>query len=271
MEHSQGSPILAYLLITKTNTLLGLCLAGLVTCSPSVAQNGSPEKTRPATALAIDLPIVFAVSSDNSLPLADIRDGKLLFGILKDLGDAIAVGLHRKANYLVVPRKRLDGVLTTGMADGVCYVRPEWMDAHLNWSQTIIPNDILLVSSGIVPKPNSLQEVAGKTIGVVLGYKYPELDLLKQNYKREEAPSMSSNMNKLVAGRMEYAIIDRLSLNYQRKFHPEFAAFSELPITKINAACGFSLASKIPFDEIRVTISTLINEGNIERILAQYR
>lgn len=242
-----------------------------MTCSPTIAQNGSPDKAKSLAPLTRDLPIVFAVSSDNSLPLADIRGGKLLLGILKDLGDAIAVGLHRKANYLIVPRKRLDGVLTTGAADGVCYVRPEWMDAHLNWSPTVIPNDILLVASGIVPKPNSLQEVAGKTIGVVLGYKYPELDVLKKNYRPEEAPTMSSNINKLVAGRMDYAIIDRLSLNYQRKFHPEFSAFSELPITKINAACGFSLASKIPFDDIKVTISTLISEGNIERILAQYR
>lgn len=259
----QGRFHLAYSSRVNRLILIAGILASLAT--------GCPIHAQTAPAATVESPFVFAVSSDNALPLADIEANKLSAGILKDVGDAIAARLHRKASYVIVTRKRLDGVLTNGAADGVCYVRPEWMEARLNWGPAMIPNEIMLVASGRTAKPGSLNDVAGKTLGVVRGYKYPELDSLRQNYRREDAPSMASNINKFIAGRMDYAIVDRLSLDYQRKIHPEFTAFTALPITGINAACAFSVASKIPFAEIRLSINALINEGAVDRILAQYR
>jgi polar amino acid transport system substrate-binding protein len=225
------------------------------------------QSTAPA---AVDAPIVFAATNDSSLPLAGFRDNQLTSGILKDLGDAIAAQLHRKANYVVLPRKRLDAALESGMVDGVCYYRPEWVSTQLNWSQPLIPNDILLVAGPGVPKPRRLEDVAGKVIGVVLGYKYPELGTLHQNYQREDAPNMPSNIGKLVAGRVQYAVIDGLSLQYQQKLHPEIGTLAALSITKINAECAFSRVSKIPFVDIDAAIRKLAGDGGVERILRRY-
>ena len=225
-----------------------------------------------AAQMSPDTPsIIFAASNDSALPLAEFQDSRLTSGILKDLGEAIAAELHRKAKFLVVARKRLDTALASGLVDGVCYYRPEWVVTPLNWSQTLIPNDILLVAGAGVAKPKSLNDVAGMRIGVVLGYVYPELGALHQNYLREDAPSMPSNIRKLLAGRMQYAVIDRLSLNYEQKSHPEIQNFTSLTITKINAACGFSPVSPIPFDQINAAIGRLVSAGTVDRILAQYR
>ena len=190
---------------------------------------------------------------------------------MKDLGDAIAANLHRKAVFIIVPRKRLDMDLEKGTVDGVCYYRPEWVEAKLNWSQPFIPNVILLVGREGAPAPDKLEYVAGKVLGTVLGYKYPELDALHGDYRRDDAPNMASNIKKLENGRFEYAIIDQLSLDFHRKVEQNIGAISILPITTINASCGFSPVSKIPFGEINSAIIKMVKQGTVDKILAKYR
>ncbi len=238
-------------------------LAQAAPTAPTAAPGVEAQSTEPD--------IIFGVSNDNAMPLAEFRDNQLTQGILKDLGDAIALATHHKAKYIVVPRKRLDTALLHGVVDGVCYIRPEWVGTTLNWSAPVIPNDILLVSSSDMPKPKRLEDVAGKTIGLVLGYKYPELDTIGGNYQREDAPNMPLNISKLLAGHVRYAVVDQMTLDYQQKLHPELARFARLSITKINASCGFSPHSKIPFDEINRAIQQLASKNAIEEILARYR
>ena len=215
--------------------------------------------------------IVFATSAANTPPLADVQDEKLTGGILKQLGDAIAIELHRKALYVVLPRKRLVMELEKGMVDGVCYYRPEWLEAKLNWSPPLIPNEILLVGREGLPAPKKLEDIKGKTIGMVLGYKYPELDVINGNYRRDDAITMTGNIKKLGLGRDDYAVVDRLSLDYSRKSEPGLRKISILPITKISASCGFSSVSKIPFNDIDDAIQKIIKQGTVRSILAGYR
>ena len=215
--------------------------------------------------------IVFATSDANTLPLADIQGNRMIGGILKQLGDVIAERLHRKSYYIVLPRNRLVGQLEAGAVDAVCYYRPEWLDARLNWSEPLIQNEILLVGGDGVAAPKTIEDVRGKTIGTVIGYKYPELDALRGNYLREDSSTMASNIKKLSVGRVSYAVVDQLTLAYYRKTDHNAHAFSTLSITRINASCGFSLVSRIPFEEINSVISTLIRQGVVEKILSGYR
>jgi ABC-type amino acid transport substrate-binding protein len=161
--------------------------------------------------------------------------------------------------------------LESGVVDGVCYYRPEWVNTQLNWSPPLIPNDILLVAGAGIPTPKRLEEIGGAMIRLVLGYKYPELDALHDNYQREDAPNMPASIKKLAAGRVKYAVVDRLSLEYQQKFQPEIASFGTLPITRINAGCGFSPASKIAFSELDQAIKRLLSKDAVSHILAKYR
>ena len=244
--------------------------AALMIGHASVAQT-TPASSKSVEAKNSEPSIIFAVSYDVAMPLAEFRGFDLVQGILMDLGNAIAAEMHRKAKFVVVPRKRLDATLERGLVDGGCYYRPEWLETKLNWSEPIIPNDILLVSGSNVPKPSRLEDVVGKRIGVVLGYKYPELDALGSDYLREDAPNMPLNISKLLVGHVQYAVVDQMSLDFQQKTHPKLASFARLSVTKINASCGFSPASKIPFSEISSAIQRLEGRHAIEAILAQYR
>ncbi len=193
-------------------------------------------------------------------------------GILMELGGAIALKLHREARYLTVPRNRLDKVLTDGTVDGICYVMPGWVTAPVNWSRSVIRNENLLVGGAHIVAPHTLKDVADERLGVVLGYRYPELDAaLGGRYLRDDSPSMPLNIKKLAVGRYRYAVVDRLSLEYQAKLVPELQTFSTFPITRFAAGCAFSKASKIPFSRVDRAIQQLVKDGTVERILARYR
>jgi ABC-type amino acid transport substrate-binding protein len=223
-------------------------------------------------AFAVESTIVFVAPTNSSLPTAEFRGEALETGILKDFGQAIGEELHRKALFISLPRKRIDEALSKGEVDGICNFRPEWMGTSLHWSQPLIADGDLLVSSPGVPAPKTLADVAGKTLGLVLGYKYPDLDaVLGTDYQRDDAPNAPLNIQKLLLGRLSYAVVDRLDFDYQSKRHPEFRFFARLPISSYNLRCGFSLASQIPFGEIDNAVHKLVRDGNMERILKRYR
>jgi polar amino acid transport system substrate-binding protein len=222
--------------------------------------------------LATESIIVFAAPTNSSLPTAEFHVDTLTAGMLKDLGQAIGDDLHRKARFVSLPRKRIDAALASGEVDGVCNFRPEWLKASLHWSQPLVTDQELLISSPNVPPPRGLTDVVGKTLSLVLGYKYPELDaVLGKNYQRDDAPNAPLNIEKMLKGRQSYAVVDRLDFNYQSILHPELRSFSALPIATYSLRCGFSPASKIPFSEIGDSIQRLVNGGKVDRILARYR
>jgi polar amino acid transport system substrate-binding protein len=223
-------------------------------------------------ALADEPFILFAAPTNSSMPTAEFRDNVLEAGILKDLGQAIGDELHRETRFVALPRKRIEQALVSGDVDGVCNVRPEWLEVPLHWSIALIPDQSLLVSNPAVAAPGSLAEVSGKTLGLVLGYKYPELKAaVGNNYRRDDAPNAPLNIEKLLLGRESYAIVDKLDFDYQSKLHPQLRNFSRLPISNFSLRCGFSKTARIPLNEIDRAIQKLVNSGKLAHLLDPYR
>jgi ABC-type amino acid transport substrate-binding protein len=123
-----------------------------------------------------------------------------------------------------------------------------------------------------VPLPNSLAALNGETFGLVLGYRYPELDtLLNKHYVRDDAPNMHSNIQKLATNRLRYAVVDNLIYQYEKKLDPRLLPLKKISISSFSARCGFSPTSKIPFSDIDAAIHKLIKNGVVEHILSSYR
>lgn len=215
---------------------------------------------------------MFAASADSALPLAQIEAGQMTGGILFELGQALAQQLHRRAEFLTVPRKRLDSVLAAGTVDGICYALPGWIDAPVHWTPVLLPNEDLVVGGPHVAAPRSVAALADERLGTVLGYRYPELEnTLGDTYQRDNSPSMPLNIRKLMAGRYRYAVIDRLSLDYHARQHPELKTWSTLTLSRFQAGCAFSRASRLPMSEVDAAIRQLVRQGTMRRILARYQ
>jgi len=218
--------------------------------------------------------VIFIGGRGNAMPLAAFEGEEIKDGIVRDLGIAIARRLGRTARFVTIPRNRLVSTLVEGHADGICYVTPAWLgNAPLRWSRPLIPNRDLVVGRIDAPAVASAAELADESVGTVLGYRYPEMEsVLGSRFRRDDAPDMPSNLRKLAAGRLRYAIVDQLTLQYEMRMAPgQFKPDSSLTIATFGAACAFSLKGTVPADELQRSADALLLDGTIDAILARYR
>ncbi len=216
--------------------------------------------------------IVFIAATNHTMPLSQFEQGRMTGGILKDLGDRIAKRLGRRAVYVSVPPKRVPLLLASGEADSVCYIMPQWIEGQFRWSRPLIPGSGVLVARSDAPVITALPQLADKKIGTVLGYRYQNFEaVLGKHFAREDAPVMSNNMQKLLAGRMQYAIMEKMTVDYLLRSGANPNVRVDLEFEHIKAHCAFSLKSRVKFAQANRAINSLIDDGTVERILTQYR
>lgn len=241
---------------------LGAWLAGLWLAAP-----GAP-------AAAADLPaLVVAVDTSTEMPLAEIRGDQLLRGLHRDLGEALARQLGRRARFLVLPRKRIAPALETGEAELLCFYRPAWLPGDFDWSRAFLPNADLLITPRSAAQPQRLDELAGQAIGTLHGFAYPALErALGAGFVREDAPHAQANLRKLVLGRTRHAVVNQLFLDYQRRGRDfELPLHPPLVLEAYQAQCALSRHSSLKAAALERAIAALLAEGLPERLLARYR
>lgn len=222
-------------------------------------------------AIAQQQDLVFIAPTNHTMPMAQFRDGLLVDGVLKDLGDLIARRMARRAVYVSVPSKRVGEVLSAGGADALCYVVPAWIDGRYHWSKPFITSHAVIVARKEAPVVKSLSELAGQPIGTVVGYRYPELErVLGKQLTREDAPNTELNFRKLLVGRMRYATLDQIAFEYRLRQEPALPLRKDVVYSTVMTQCAFSLRSKIPFAQAEQAIDTLVQDGSVVAVLNQY-
>jgi ABC-type amino acid transport substrate-binding protein len=239
-----------------------LLLCGLLLGAPRT----SAEPIRPAPG-----DIVFIAAANHTAPLSTFKNGALVDGIIKDLGDALARRLGLRPRYLTMPSKRAPWALRDGEGDLLCYTRPQWIGPDFQFTMPVIPNGEVVAARADSPPLKSITELAGKPVGTVLGYIYPEAEtVLGPQLRRQDAPDMLANLRKLVAGRMPYAITDSLVLREHQRQRPQEALREDLVLNRFTAPCALSPRSKIPLARINEALGELVADGEMQRILARY-
>lgn len=216
--------------------------------------------------------LVFVAATNHNMPLSRFHDGQLVDGILKDLGDGIAQRMGLRARYVSAPAKRVAEVVSSGRADGVCFVLPRWLPGSFNWSRPLIPDAGVLVSRVDAPPVRAMSDLANKPVGTVLGYSYSMIaSELGRAFVREDAPNMELNISKILHGRMQYAIMGRMNAEYLMHAEPQRKLRIDFEFDPFMAQCAFSLKSAIPFGDIQRAIDSLASDGSVERLLQHYR
>lgn len=216
--------------------------------------------------------IVFIAPTNNTMPLVQFQGGKLTGGILKDLGEAIAARMGLRVRFDAIPSKRVWTVLREGGADGVCYVMPAWAEGSFNWSRPLIPDGAVIAAHPGAPVVRNLRELARVPIGTVLGYHYPTVEAqLGPDFVRDDGPTMEHNLNKLSAGRRQYALAELISVQHTMRRPGATTLRVDIVFENIKAHCAFSRLSRLPFADVERAIDLLVADGSIDRILALYR
>jgi hypothetical protein len=90
--------------------------------------------------------LIILVDTATEMPMARFERGRLVDGIHRDVGLALAEGLGRNARFMALPRKRIAKALAAGTADVLCSYVPEWLDGQFGWSRPFIPISQVLIT-----------------------------------------------------------------------------------------------------------------------------
>ncbi|MBH9552582.1 substrate-binding periplasmic protein [Inhella gelatinilytica] len=213
--------------------------------------------------------VVFVAASNHTAPLSRFEEGALVGGLVKDLGDALARRMGLQARYLVLPSKRAPAALRNGEGDLLCYTRPEWIGSDFQFTRPLIPNADVVAARASAAPLSSLLALRQRSVGTVLGYRYAEVEAaLGSDFKRDDAPTMEANLNKLAMGRMDYAVTDRLVLREAiRQGQP---LREEWVLTRYAAPCALSPRSPLRLATLQTALQALVDSGEWARILAVY-
>ncbi|MES2130598.1 MAG: transporter substrate-binding domain-containing protein [Pseudomonadota bacterium] len=222
-------------------------------------------------ARAADLLVLVDTGTD--MPMARFDHGRLLEGIHKDFGEALAGALGRTARFVTYPRKRIERALASGEGDLLCGYVPEWLSGSYTWSDPFLPITEVLVTPASVARPASLADVAGQRLGTVLGYYHPELEAaLGKGFVRENGPNALINLQKLAAGRVQHAVTDLALIEYYRKTGVlTLALHPPLPVKHYMGQCALSPLGQVTLAEVNGAIAVLLRDGAISAIAAKYR
>ncbi|QLG88591.1 transporter substrate-binding domain-containing protein [Chitinibacter bivalviorum] len=140
-------------------------------------------------------------------------------GLTADLAQKLTELSQDKYQFVVeiIPRKRLDAMMQSPKWQGIVpWANPSWFgdeqQSRFIWSSTLFMDADLVVSNQPInfAGPESLY---GKRLGGILGHRYIELeqDIAAGKIIRDDAPSQSNNLKKLMTQRVDVVFIPHSS------------------------------------------------------------
>jgi polar amino acid transport system substrate-binding protein len=218
-------------------------------------------------------PLKILVDSSTAMPMALIAESKVVGGIHRDVGLAIARELNAQPVFIVMPRKRIPVALQQGKGHIACHFLPEWMPGEFDWSEPFMPNALVLLSNSRVPRPTNLAALRGIPIGTVLGFQYPDVSqVLGSEFVREDAVDATRNLMKFDAGRSNYALTGEVFLRYQQGRHKlAVSVQNPLVVKRYLASCAVSRATPYPLAQINRAIHSVREHKELEAIYDKYR
>lgn len=133
-----------------------------------------------------------------------------------------------------IPRRRLDILISGPHWKGVvAWANPLWFgknaEAQQDWSRPYMLDANLVISLRNAPVNfTGDPSLAGRKLGTVLGYTYPDLDVALRAgmFTKEDSLGEFNNLMKLKRGRVDVAFLQASSFPYFRRKFPDFEAWS---------------------------------------------
>lgn len=225
--------------------------------------------------LAAERPIRFSINESWGMPLVRIEQGRAVEGILVDLQQRMAAKLGRTAEFLIIPRLRVQQALDSGEVDVRCYVSPNWVNgyhSHHIWSLPFMTQRDLLL--GTASEKLEVEELHNERLGTVLGFSYPRLEPLfaSGQIQRDDARTQDQVLLKLSAQRYQYAISNELSLRwFNRQQPPEQKLHALSEVSADPMSCIIRDAADVPATALLRAMVQMKEDGEFDALLARYR
>jgi polar amino acid transport system substrate-binding protein len=222
-------------------------------------------------------PLRIAVNEANGRPFALYDpDGAFAGGIARDIIDPLAAGLGLRAEYLNVPRARIEAWLRDGRLDGACFLAPEWVSdaAAVQWSPELFRIRQVIVSPPGAAPVVAPRQLFGRRLGTLLNYTYPELQpyFADGRIHRADAPSTASNIAKLARGRIDAFLHDDISAPFAARERrlPAGVRIDPLWAPENPVYCAFSLDFALRAPTWHARLQAQVDSGQVEAAIAAY-
>lgn len=217
--------------------------------------------------------LVMLVDGAADMPMARFENGRLVDGVHKMLGEALARGTGRDLRFVLLPRKRIAKALQEGQADILCGYTPEWIEGDYLWTVPIFTAEEVVATDARQPRPASIADLRGQPIGTILGYQHPEVEqILGADFVRDDSPNMEINLEKLARGRIHHILIARSVLEYRQRLRAfPLLLHPPLPAATFTTRCAVSRKGKLSLEEANRAITAVTRDGTLARILAGFR
>ncbi|MGW8393789.1 substrate-binding periplasmic protein [Pseudoduganella sp. HUAS MS19] len=168
---------------------------------------------------------VTVYTSANFAPLVIDGTRGIYYEAIDYLNKQATDGTSFRLAYL--PRKRLQMRLEDGTLDGIVIgMMPQWFDDVAQkkylWTTAFAIDHFVLVSRSERPVlPDAHGGLAGKTIGLTLGYVYPAFEewIQRHGLVRQDAISEEINLEKLRRGRIDCVAVSESAARYFVRQH----------------------------------------------------
>jgi polar amino acid transport system substrate-binding protein len=228
-------------------------------------------------ALAEEPVLRFSVIESWTMPLVLVEDGKPKAGLLYDLMISLAQQAGMSAQFVVLPRKRVQTAMETGQVDMRCYAAQSWLpnlSGDYIWSLPLMrQRDVLVARSGDAQAVD-IGQLRDERIGTILGFMYRGLDerFASGALVRDDARNQSQVLRKLLAGRYRYAVSNDLTVNWLNLQLPADKQIQEVALIQdMNLGCYVRNDPALPVQRILRTLLRMKMSGEVDALVRKYK
>ena len=222
---------------------------------------------------------VTVYTSANFAPLVIDGTRGIYYEAIDYLNQQSTDGTKYRLAYL--PRKRLQMRLEDGTLDGIVIgMMPQWFDDVAQkkylWTTAFAIDHFVLVSRADRPvQLDTPSGLAGKSIGLTLGYVYPGFEdwIQRHGLVRQDAISEEINLEKLRRGRIDCVAVSESAARYFMRLHGLHGglAFVDLPGRATERRFLVPLGRNDLFDKLAPIVKRMRDDPQWLRMTSKYQ
>jgi polar amino acid transport system substrate-binding protein len=222
---------------------------------------------------------VTVYTSANFAPLVIDGTRGIYYEAIDYLNRQATDGTSYRLAYL--PRKRLQMRLEDGTLDGIVIgMMPQWFDDVAQkkylWTTAFAIDHFVLVSRIDHPvQMDAGQGLAGKSIGLTLGYVYPGIEewIQRHGLLRQDAISEEINLEKLRRGRIDCVAVSESAARYFVRLHGLHGSltFVDLPGRATERRFLVPLGRNDLFDKVAPIVKRMREDPQWLRMTSKYQ
>lgn len=224
-------------------------------------------------------PARIGFGSHNAPPYAYLLPNQPTLGLISDLASLLAESSGRPVTMVAYARESAAELLERGDLDLICITNPAWLSDRQQqrfwWSKPLfVERDLLVVNGASGWQPQQLNELQGRRIGMVRGYRYPTLEQLPadQHPERIDAASPFDQLLALGDNQLDGVIIADLQFAHYGRINPGASQLQPvaLQLSSHPVHCAFSRQQPAN-QQLQQALDQLIANGEIATAVNRYR